>query len=200
MRQAARRKHHILYKTICLITNHYYIGMHSTDDLDDGYLGSGLRLGRSIKKHGKENHRREILEFVDDRLKLKIREKQIVIPQLLIDPLCMNLVRGGEGGAVFGHTVSKLTRQKMSRANKGRKHSDEVRRKMTQREPTRYWTGKQRSQETKLRISEANRGRKLLDEQKMKISNAQRGKKRGPYRKHQMVVKQIHSIYSPAQI
>lgn len=29
--------------------------MHSTDNLDDGYVGSGKRLWNSIKKHGKEN-------------------------------------------------------------------------------------------------------------------------------------------------
>jgi hypothetical protein len=41
--------------------------MHSTDNLDDGYLGSGKRLRYSINKHGAENHVREILEFVDSR-------------------------------------------------------------------------------------------------------------------------------------
>ena len=68
------RKYHYIYKTTCIITNRFYIGMHSTDNLQDGYIGSGKRLYYSIKKYGKENHTCEILEFLPDRLSLKNRE------------------------------------------------------------------------------------------------------------------------------
>jgi hypothetical protein len=40
MTRAYKKKYHFIYKTTCLITNKYYIGMHSTDDLEDGYVGS----------------------------------------------------------------------------------------------------------------------------------------------------------------
>jgi hypothetical protein len=72
--------------------------MHSTSNLEDGYIGSGQRLWKSIKKHGRENHSTEILEWLPDRSSLKLREKEIVNEELLTDPMCMNLALGGEGG------------------------------------------------------------------------------------------------------
>lgn len=97
-RSADRRKHHIIYKTTCLITGRYYVGMHSTDDLADGYLGSGKRLWQSIKKHGEAQHRREVIEHLPSREALRLREAQLVDEQLLQDPLCMNLALGGGHG------------------------------------------------------------------------------------------------------
>lgn len=72
--------------------------MHSTDNLDDGYLGSGKLLGYSRQKHGDENHKKEILEFCSSREDLQSREKEVVCAQMLCDPLNMNLKVGGEGG------------------------------------------------------------------------------------------------------
>jgi hypothetical protein len=70
--------------------------MHSTNDLNDGYLGSGIRLWHSINKHGKENHQVEILEYLPDRKSLSNREKELVNEDLLKDTQCMNLATGGE--------------------------------------------------------------------------------------------------------
>jgi hypothetical protein len=50
---------HYIYKTTNLITKEYYIGKHSSQNIEnDNYLGSGLLLTRSIKKHGRENFKR----------------------------------------------------------------------------------------------------------------------------------------------
>ncbi len=72
--------------------------MHSTDDLDDGYFGSGKLITRSVKKHGLDLHKKEILEFLDSRIALKERERQLVTEEIVNDPLCMNLQLGGGGG------------------------------------------------------------------------------------------------------
>lgn len=93
-----QKKYHYIYKTTCQVTGKFYVGMHSTDDLDDGYLGSGKILGYSRAKHGDENHKKEILEFLPDRVALKVREAEVVNEELLADPLCINLKYGGEGG------------------------------------------------------------------------------------------------------
>lgn len=113
----ARRNHHIIYKTTCLVTGKWYIGMHSTNDLDDGYLGSGKRLWYSIKKHGKEQHRREILEHLPDRETLALREEQILTHELKSDPLCMNVAPGGIGHHPGWYTTSESIKLKLGAAS-----------------------------------------------------------------------------------
>jgi hypothetical protein len=93
-----QKKYHYIYKTTCKITGKFYVGMHSTDNLDDGYLGSGKILGYSRRKYGDENHVREIIEMLPSREALKAREKEIVNEELLADPLNINLKYGGDGG------------------------------------------------------------------------------------------------------
>lgn len=95
------KKYHFIYKTTNLLTGRYYIGMHSTDNLDDGYLGSGRRLKHSVNKYGKENHVREIIEFLDNRVELIKREKQVITLDEIAKEECMNLTIGGDGGRVF---------------------------------------------------------------------------------------------------
>jgi len=99
MTRADQRKFHYIYK-ITRFDGKYYIGMHSTDDLEDGYFGSGHLLWKSIKKHGKEKHSKEILEFLSDRKTLKLRERALVNEEIVNDPLCMNLQLGGGGGFI----------------------------------------------------------------------------------------------------
>lgn len=108
MKRADQRKFHYIYK-ITREDGKYYIGMHSTDDLEDGYFGSGQLLWKSIKKHGKEKHSKEILEFLPSRKDLKDRERMLVNEELLGDPLCMNLKLGGEGG--WEHLSPKIVRE-----------------------------------------------------------------------------------------
>lgn len=97
-----RKQHdyHFIYKTVNLVNDKFYIGMHSTSNLEDGYIGSGKRLWYSIKKYGRENFKMEILEFLPDRSSLKLREKELVNSDLLKEELCMNLQIGGGGGFI----------------------------------------------------------------------------------------------------
>ena len=94
------KKYHFIYKTTNLINGKYYIGMHSTNNLKDGYLGSGKQLRSAIRKHGVENFKVEILEYLPDLSSLILREKEIVDKDILKDPYCMNLMIGGKGGFI----------------------------------------------------------------------------------------------------
>ena len=104
-----RKKHniHYIYKITCNVTGKYYIGMHSTSDENDGYMGSGKRLKYSIKKYGKDAHIKTILEYCENREKLIEKEIEIVNTELLKDTLCMNLKEGGNGGSDFKHINEK---------------------------------------------------------------------------------------------
>ena len=115
-------KYHYIYKITNLKNNKYYIGMHSTSDLDDGYFGSGKRITNSIRCHGKKKHLKEILEYLPDRNSLINREREIINENLLKDPLCMNIAIGGGSEAIYTHIDN--TRKKISETLTGKSYSE----------------------------------------------------------------------------
>jgi group I intron endonuclease len=148
------KKYHFIYKTVNLLSGKYYIGMHSTDNLDDGYLGSGTYLRLAIKKHGKENFKREILEFCNSRKELKSLEEQIVNLREIAKKECMNMRVGGSGED-YKKPITTETRKKMSESHIGKVSG---------------MTGKTHTKETRKKISEAGKGRDVSDIHKQKIS------------------------------
>jgi hypothetical protein len=169
-----QKKYHYIYKTTCAINGKFYIGMHSTDNLDDKYLGSGKILWRSVKYHGKDNHIKEILEFCKDREQLKKREEEIVNEQLLTEKFCMNLRLGGYGGIINeehhlkmrkrASDVNKiLMKEFWSDPEKKKKRGQNITKillnldedkKNRMRNGSNSWIGKKHSEETKEKISE----------------------------------------------
>jgi len=167
-----KKKFHFIYKTTNLLNGKYYIGMHSTDNLDDGYLGSGRRLRYSINKHGKNNHEREILEFVDSRGELIKREEEIVSLNEIAKDNCLNLKVGGTGGFkdeehrhnFINSTGPKNFAKKMKEDEEFREKHSKVsseRMKKTHREgKIKYdtFTNKKHSEKTKEKMSESSKG------------------------------------------
>ena len=49
------KKFNYIYLITNTLNNKIYVGKHSTDNLDDGYMGSGKIIIRAIKKYNKEN-------------------------------------------------------------------------------------------------------------------------------------------------
>ena len=178
-----QKAYHYIYK-ITRFDGAYYIGMHSTDDLNDGYFGSGKRLWHSVNYHGKEKHSMEILEFLPTRKELIDREKTLVNEGLLQDPKCLNLVPGGgyehrapddpsgaerKSKALKAHYASEvgaLTKQKISEANAGLVRTEEAKAKykvaakerMTRMKADGSW------EEVKKKNAEAHRGKKQSEE------------------------------------
>jgi hypothetical protein len=170
----AEKKYNYIYKITCNVTNRFYIGMHSTDNLNDGYFGSGKRLWFSINYHGKENHTKEILEYYGTRTELKVREKEIVTKELIKEDLCMNIKEGGEGGNGFWseeHKEKFIEASKKTRIHLLLKDNDKLKekcskifslrmKKMHSEGKIKYNTfeGKSHSDETKQLISEIKKG------------------------------------------
>jgi len=161
------KQYHFIYKTTNQINGKFYVGMHSTDNLNDGYIGSGYKLRRSINKHGKENFKLEILEYLPNRSSLKVREKELVNEDLLKDPLCMNLVFGGNGGFISVDGYKKGAKKMLDiiwNDDDFRKRKSEWKSKQNkilwETGKLKYkdnWTGKTHSKETKKKIGQANK-------------------------------------------
>ena len=109
-------KYYFTYKTTNKINGNVYYGKHETYDVDDGYLGSGIRLSRSIKKHGKENFRREILSFYDSKEKMNRAEEALVTEDVIKSGNTYNIALGGQGG-----NLGEIVNNKLSKIGKGRK-------------------------------------------------------------------------------
>jgi hypothetical protein len=114
-----------LYYTIYKITNKtngkFYIGKHKTENLDDGYMGSGKLIRIAIQKHGVENFNKEILHVFETEAEMNAAEARLVV----LSEESYNLCPGGHGG--FGHindgSESHIERcKKASAMSKSRNH------------------------------------------------------------------------------
>lgn len=111
---------HFIYKTENLINGKFYIGVHSTNDQNDRYLGSGLRLNKALKKYGRNNFKRTILEFFNTREEALKREKEIVTFEFCKDDSNYNVDLGGRSHKKTFVTPEEI-KNKISKTLKGKK-------------------------------------------------------------------------------
>jgi len=190
-------KYHYIYKITNLIDGKYYIGMHSTNKLNDSYFGSGNRLMNAIKKYGRENFNKEILGYHDSREELAYIESLIVSQETVDDPKSYNIKTGGLGGvfkcsqetkekirnAHIGKKIPEETKKKMSDSAKGKKktaqHAYNISKGLSGEKN--YMYGTHHSGETKKKISIANTkekngfyGKSHTEESRLKISESKK--------------------------
>lgn len=171
-----RTKYHYIYKITNKVTGKYYVGMHSTYNMEDGYFGSGKILKRSIAKYGIDAHAKEILLTADTRDQLVEHEKRLVNEELVADPLSMNIRLGGEGGGGWTREQQRENNRKAQQtmkllwqndpdwAERKRQHSRENFQRLREEgkipPPTPHVPGKfKHTEESKQRMSRAAKGR-----------------------------------------
>ena len=89
-------KYHYIYKITNIITFHYYYGAHSTNDLLDGYMGSGVLIKKAIKYYGIDNFEMVMIKSCNSVKNKWYCERKIITKEIVKNPNCYNLITGGK--------------------------------------------------------------------------------------------------------
>ncbi len=167
-----------LYKTVNQINNKEYIGVHH-GELNDRYMGSGVLLKKAIKKYGRENFRKEILETFEEREKAFEREREIVTEDYVSMNHTYNVASGGCGGDLrSGLKCSDETRKKISEAAIKRNADPRFKEMLS-----RVHKGKKLTKENIEKTASKNRGKTRCEEFKRKCSERISGENNPMYGK-----------------
>lgn len=171
-------KHNLVYKITNNLNGKIYIGVHSTNNINDNYMGSGIAIKAAIKKYGIENFTKEILvDYETAEIAYRL-EKMLVNENFLKNRNTYNLNLGGVGGSLKGTRTAWnkgkkfefKKRKPLSTAHKailsavkigkpGHKHTEKHKKYMSslylgENNP---FFGKQHSENTKNKISQATK-------------------------------------------
>lgn len=114
-----KKKFNFVYITTNLLNGKQYIGDHSTNNLEDGYLGSGKLLKESFKKYNKDNFKCDILEFFDTKEEAFEAQEKYINEYNTLVPNGYNVSpKGGYG--VLGSYLNEETKKKIGKAHKGK--------------------------------------------------------------------------------
>jgi group I intron endonuclease len=96
----------VIYETINKINGKRYIGKDKYND--STYLGSGRLLGKAIKKYGKDNFIKTILEYCNSEEHMAEREQHwIKVTNAQSSKIYYNIGEGGNGGDNYTYNPKK---------------------------------------------------------------------------------------------
>jgi group I intron endonuclease len=183
----------VIYKTTNLINGKYYIGKQQT--YTKSYLGSGMALRCAIKKYGRQNFKKEILEECQSETELKNKELWwLDTLDAIKNKNCYNLVRETSSNnhrsyddpeykkrlseSLKKTLSSPKEKLRLSKQNSGKNNPmyGKVRSVEFRKMVSRYQKGKHLSDETKekLRISHLGILPSVEAKEKMRVSHKKR--------------------------
>ena len=119
------KQHNFVYITTNLINGKQYVGDHTTNNINDRYFGSGIGIVRAVKKYGKKNFKKEILENFELRyLASEAQEKYIKQFNTLV-PNGYNICP--KGGIKKKGEHSEETKKKMRKRTQSEKTKEKTR-------------------------------------------------------------------------
>jgi len=174
------KDYNFVYVTTNLVNGKQYIGDHSTNDLNDGYLGSGKYFINAVKKYGKQNFSRKILEH------FKTKEEAFNCQSIYIERY-NTVVPNGYNISIVGGTniknnrLSEHHKEQLSIAIK-KWHQDIGFSQETKKKIGDSQRGKKRSEKSKENYKRGNalknKGRKMNEDSKKIMIQKLKGQKR----------------------
>ncbi len=178
---------YLVYKLTNLVNGKIYIGCHMTNNLDDGYMGSGKQLGYAKRKHGIENFKKEILSSHETPEEMFAEEARLVNEEFIGRKDVYNLTCGGRGswvgvnlrltaeqrtkaGKAGGYATRTFEQRSQSGKLGGSASRSRFNEKVTKGEIDQPFKGKHHTEEVKLKIS-------LAAKQYLKGNQNRKGKK-----------------------
>lgn len=152
MRTGTDGRYHFCYTTTNRLNGRVYIGKRTTDRIDDGYLGSGVLLNLAIRKYGRENFSREIIEFYDDSESAFLAEVEHINTARNAGATMYNIATGGTGTKLGPNRakarIGKLNfwygKDRSGELNPmhGRRHTDETKARISMSAKSGYSAGR----------------------------------------------------------
>lgn len=188
-------KYHYLYKITNSINQKYYIGIHSTNNLNDNYCGSGKAIIEAIAKYGVKCFVKEILAFYPTRYELSNAEHDIIGKTYLLKE-SYNECPGGDMKQRFsdpeyydiyvGYKRSDEQRKLLSERSKAQWRDPEYRKRYFETIKNEEYIEKQRQRtkemwkdpEYRRKVSESNKKAYSDPELRKYMSEINKGKKR----------------------
>lgn len=161
-----------IYKITNLINGHCYVGLKTSDvEQSKNYYGSGKLIQNAIKKYGKHNFTKEILETNIDNFQLLCERERYYIQLYDTKNNGYNMTDGGLG--MYGYKPTEEHKKNMSKSissKVGIKKSKETKQLLSNIAKERK--GRPVSAQTRLILAETQRGRIKTQEEKDKQSKS----------------------------
>ena len=135
------KHNYYVYITTNTINGKQYVGDHSTNDLNDKYLGSGTLIKKAISKYDLSNFKKEILEICESKKEAFNKQEKYINKYNTLSPNGYNI--SPTGGTWNGGFHSDSSKQKISKSTAGKKNG---------------MYGKKHSKETKDKWSKNRKG------------------------------------------